>query len=167
MSNNSETKLVMLIDWQNINTYCYPNKVNLDSIIEQARTWGDLRHSIAFSGFEDKNGGMVRRLHSKSIEPRFTLTKQIKPKNGSRLRIRNAADIHLAVAAMSISHSSPGVSGFVIVSGDGGFLPLIRELKLLGNRVYVISPSPKSTQKALYQEVDGLAYYSEFGSEEE
>ena len=80
MNNNSETKLVMLIDWQNINTYCYPNKVNLDSIIEQARTWGDLRHSIAFSGFEDKNGGMVRRLHSKSIEPRFTLTKQIKPK---------------------------------------------------------------------------------------
>ena len=68
---------------------------------------------------------------------------------------------------MSISHSSPGVSGFVIVSGDGGFLPLIRELKLLGNRVYVISPSPKSTQKALYQEVDGLAYYSELDGEEE
>ena len=167
MSNNSETKLVMLIDWQNINTYCWPNPVNLETIIEQAITWGDLRHSIAFSGFNDKHGALVETLHRNSIEPRFTLTKQYKSGDGSPPAIKNAADIHLAVAAMSISHSSPGVSGFVIVSGDGGFLPLIRELKLLGNRVYVISPDKKSTQKALYQEVDGLAYYSELDGEEE
>lgn len=161
-----ETKpnLIMLIDWENI-SYGRKQFVNLDAIIRKVAHWGDLRHSIAFSGFNNQYGSLIGLMHQKGIEPRFTLTKQIK--EGKEYTIKNAADIHLSVEAMSIAHTNPEISGIVIVSGDGGFLPLIRKLKVLGKRVYVIGKDRKSTMKAMAQEVDDLAYHSELIGEEE
>jgi uncharacterized LabA/DUF88 family protein len=151
--------LVMLIDWENIDIHCHKNldgkPVNLEALLQQARCWGDLRHSIAFSGFNDQHGNLVKKLHWNSIEPRFTLTKQSGPVT------KNAVDIHLSVAAMSIAYARFEISGFVIVSGDEGFLPLVRELKLMGKRVFLISPNFKSTGKALVQEVDDFKYYDD------
>ncbi len=160
---NTKSDLIMLIDWENI-SYGRKQFVDLDGIIEKAKNWGDLRHSIAYSGFNIKYASLIGLMHQKGIEPRYTLTKQIK--DGEEYTIKNAADIHLSVEAMTIAHTNPAISGFVIVSGDGGFLPLIRTLKVLGKRVYVIGKDRKSTMKAMAQEVDGLAYHSELGEEE-
>ena len=159
----AESNLIMLIDWENI-SYGRNQYVHLERIIQKANTWGNLRHSIAFSGFNEKYAGLIGYLHHHGIEPRFTLTKQFK--DNKKYTIKNAADIHLSVEAMTIAHTSPAISGFVIVSGDGGFLPLIRTLKVLGKRVYVIGKDRRSTMKAMAQEVDDLAYHSELGEEE-
>ena len=159
----SEKNIVMLIDWENINLHCIKQrrekKVDLKAILQQARNWGNLRHTIAFSGFNDRHGKLVEALHWNSIEPRFTLTRQLK--SDADKTIHNAADIHLAVTAMSMAHTQSEISGFVIVSGDSGFLPLMRELKLMGKRVFILSLNYRTTIKALAMEADAVAYYDE------
>ncbi len=53
--------------------------------------------------------------------------------------IKNAADIELCVDVLSVAHEAPWVEVFVIVSGDGGFIPLIRRLHALNKFVIVAS----------------------------
>lgn len=53
-------------------------------------------------------------------------------------RGRNSADILLVVEAMCLAQS--GVRNFVIVSGDGGMIHLIRHLREVGCRVVVMAP---------------------------
>lgn len=53
--------------------------------------------------------------------------------------IKNAADIELCVDALSVVHDAPWIDVVVIVSGDGGFVPLIRRLHALNKYVIVAS----------------------------
>nr|WP_276609787.1 NYN domain-containing protein [Arthrobacter silviterrae] len=53
--------------------------------------------------------------------------------------IKNAADIELCVDVLAVAHDSPWIEVFVIASGDGGFVPLIRRLHHLNKYVIVAS----------------------------
>ena len=53
--------------------------------------------------------------------------------------VKNAADIELCVDALEVAHDSPWVDVFVLVTGDGGFVPLVRRLHALGKHVVVVS----------------------------
>ncbi len=58
--------------------------------------------------------------------------------------VRNAADIELVVDALEVATDSPHVEVFVIVTGDGGFVPLIRRLHRLGRFVIVATTDAAS-----------------------
>lgn len=53
--------------------------------------------------------------------------------------VKNAADIELCVDVLQVVHESPWIDVFVIVTGDGGFVPLIRRLHGLNKYVVVAS----------------------------
>ncbi|MEO6529854.1 MAG: NYN domain-containing protein [Specibacter sp.] len=53
--------------------------------------------------------------------------------------VKNAADIELCVEVLEVAQDSPWVDVFVIVTGDGGFVPLIRRLHSLNKYVVVVS----------------------------
>lgn len=55
--------------------------------------------------------------------------------------VKNAADIELVVDALEVAADSPWVEVFVIVSGDGGYIPLIRRLHVLGKYTMVVTTS--------------------------
>ncbi len=55
--------------------------------------------------------------------------------------IKNAADIELVVDALRIAADAPWIEVFVIVSGDGGYVPLVRRLHALGKYVIVVTTS--------------------------
>lgn len=61
------------------------------------------------------------------------------------LDVKNAADIELVVDALELAADAPHVSVFVIVSGDGGYVPLIRRLHVLGKFVIVVTTSHHNT----------------------
>lgn len=54
---------------------------------------------------------------------------------------KNAADIELVVDALEVAADMPWIELFVIVSGDGDFVPLIRRLHALGKRSFVATTS--------------------------
>jgi hypothetical protein len=53
--------------------------------------------------------------------------------------VKNAADLQLCVDALAEERDRPWTETFVIVSGDGGFVPLVRRLRQLDKRVIVAS----------------------------
>ncbi|MBJ2120121.1 NYN domain-containing protein [Arthrobacter sp. MSA 4-2] len=55
--------------------------------------------------------------------------------------IKNAADIELVVDALRVAAEAPWIEVFVIVSGDGGYVPLVRRLHALGKYVIVVTTS--------------------------
>ncbi|MCG2624349.1 NYN domain-containing protein [Arthrobacter sp. I2-34] len=61
--------------------------------------------------------------------------------------IKNAADMELVVDALAVAYESSGVEVFVIVSGDGGFVPLIRRLHALGKYVVVATTNQENAGK--------------------
>jgi hypothetical protein len=54
-------------------------------------------------------------------------------------KVKNAADIELCVDVLQVVHESPWIDVFVIVTGDGGFVPLIRRLHGLNKYVVIAS----------------------------
>jgi uncharacterized LabA/DUF88 family protein len=52
---------------------------------------------------------------------------------------KNAADIELVVDALEVAADMPWIELFVIVSGDGDYVPLIRRLHALGKRSFVVT----------------------------
>ncbi len=75
--------------------------------------------------------GFQREILEIGIEPVqiFSFDKQVK----------NAADIELCVDVLSVAHESPWIDVFVIATGDGGFIPLVRRLHALNKFVIVVS----------------------------
>lgn len=53
--------------------------------------------------------------------------------------VKNAADIQMCVDVLAEAQDRPWTGTFVIVSGDGGFVPLVRRLRQLDKRVIVAS----------------------------
>ena len=75
--------------------------------------------------------GFQREILELGIEPVqiFSFDKQVK----------NAADIELCVDVLSVAHESPWIDVFVIATGDGGFIPLVRRLHALNKFVIAVS----------------------------
>ena len=151
---------LVLIDWENLDLHCKKQRseeVDLEAVLNHAQSLGCVRHVLAFVGFMEGSGGLIRKLHYNGIEPRFTMTKQ----DLESKAIKNAADIHLAVTAMHFANTRPGIQSFLIVSGDQGFLPLLRELKMYGRSVNILSMAEKKTIRQLAKEADSIAYYDD------
>lgn len=75
--------------------------------------------------------GFQREMLGLGVEPVqiFSFEKQVK----------NAADIELCVDVLAVVHESPWIDVFVIATGDGGFVPLVRRLHALEKYVVVVS----------------------------
>lgn len=61
--------------------------------------------------------------------------------------VKNAADIELVVDALSRAIDSPGLDVFVLVTGDGGFVPLVRRLHALGRYVIVVTTANSDNRR--------------------
>jgi uncharacterized LabA/DUF88 family protein len=118
----------------------------LFDVLFSERTGGRLGKEPAFikayAGWQDvRLSGLRRQLNALDAE---TITVE-----ASKDRIRNASDIHLAVDALTNAYSDPNLDTFVVLSGDGGFIPLYRALRGLGRRVVGVANEKSASEKAL------------------
>ncbi|MEC7167445.1 MAG: NYN domain-containing protein [Candidatus Thermoplasmatota archaeon] len=154
-----------LIDWENLDTRKgRKNKIDFAKINNYIETLGRKSVTLALAGFSDRNGSLVSVMHRFGIEPRFTNVKKIfedRSKNTKTSFLKNAADIHLTVEALKIAINYPHISTFLLVTGDGGFVPLVRELKCLGKNVHVLARNNQCLSSDLKREVDSFSIYDE------
>jgi len=158
--NNS---VATLIDWENLDTQKGKrNRIDFAKINQFIRTLGRRSISLALAGFSDRNGSLVQIMHRHGIEPRFTNVKKIYAEDSNNKKtsfMKNAADIHLTVEALKIANSYPNITTFLLVTGDGGFVPLVRELKCLGKNVHVLARNNQTFSLDLRREVDSFTFY--------
>ena len=151
-----------LIDWENLDTNKGKRRsIDFGKINGFIQTLGRKSISLALAGFSDRNGSLVKMMHRYGIEPRFTNVKKIIEgnKNSKTSFLKNAADIHLTVEALKIANNYPNITTFLLVTGDGGFVPLVRELKCLGKNVHVLARNYECLSLDLKKEVDSFTIY--------
>ncbi len=73
---------------------------------------------------------------------------------------KNSADIRLVVDALDLSYTKPHIEGFVVVSGDSDFSPLVSKLR--ENNKHVIGVGVRSsTSDLLVDACDEFIYYDD------
>ncbi|MET3767456.1 hypothetical protein ABIB15_000118 [Marisediminicola sp. UYEF4] len=76
-----------------------------------------------------------REVLENGVEPVHIFSNDGRASANTDGRRKNAADIQLVVDALTVAVEAPWVKVFVIVSGDGDFVPLVRRLQYLGKVV--------------------------------
>jgi uncharacterized LabA/DUF88 family protein len=154
--------LAVFIDWENIYISTvteYNSKPNVSAILEKAREYGRIVSATAYADWTD---GDFRQapptLYSNGISPRYISARYF-PGGKSQKRRTNSIDVMLAVECSDFLHGHPQVDTYVLVTGDGDFIPLVSLLRSKGKNVVVIGVS-EATSYHLIESADHFVSYA-------
>ena len=154
--------LAIFIDWENIYISAvteYKSKPNVSAILEKAREYGRIVSATAYADWTD---GDFRQapptLYSNGISPRYISARYF-PGGKSQKRRTNSIDVMLAVECSDFLHKHPQVDTYVLVTGDGDFIPLVSLLRSQGKNVVVIGVS-EATSYHLIESADHFVSYA-------
>jgi uncharacterized LabA/DUF88 family protein len=160
--------LAVFIDWENIYISTvteYNSKPNVSAILEKAREFGRIVSATAYADWTD---GDFRQapptLYSNGISPRYISARYF-PGGRSSKRRTNSIDVMLAVECSDFLHNHPQVDTYVLVTGDGDFIPLVSLLRSQGKIVVVIGVS-EATSYHLIESADHFISYASLLEEE-
>jgi uncharacterized LabA/DUF88 family protein len=160
--------LAIFIDWENIYISTvteYGAKPNVSAILEKCREYGRI---ITANAYADWTDGDFRdappTLYSNGISPRYISARYF-PGGRSQKRRTNSIDVMLAVECADFLHYHPQVDTYVLVTGDGDFIPLVSLLRSRGKNVVVIGVS-EATSYHLIESADHFISYASLLEEE-
>jgi uncharacterized LabA/DUF88 family protein len=160
--------LAIFIDWENIYISTvseYNSKPNVSAILEKAREYGRIVSATAYADWTDGDfRDAPPTLYSNGISPRYISARYF-PGGKSQKRRTNSIDVMLAVECSDFLHNHPQVDTYVLVTGDGDFIPLVNLLRSRGKRVVVIGVS-EATSYHLIESADDFISYASLLEEE-
>ena len=158
----------IFIDWENIYISTvteYGVKPNVSAILEKAREYGRVVSSTAYADWTDGDfRNAPPTLYSNGIVPRYISARYF-PGGRSSKRRTNSIDVMLAVECSDFLHGHPQVDTYVLVTGDGDFIPLVMLLRSRGKKVVVIGVS-EATSFHLIESADDFISYASLMEEE-
>jgi uncharacterized LabA/DUF88 family protein len=154
--------LAIFIDWENIYISTvteYKAKPNVSAILEKSREYGRI---VSATAYADWTEGDFRQapptLYSNGISPRYISARYFPGGKASKRRT-NSIDVMLAVECSDFLHKHPQVDTYVLVTGDGDFIPLVSLLRSQGKTVVVIGVS-EATSYHLIESADHFISYA-------
>jgi uncharacterized LabA/DUF88 family protein len=160
--------LAIFIDWENIYISTvteYGAKPNVSAILEKAREYGRIVSATAYADWTDGDfRDAPPTLYSNGISPRYISARYF-PGGRSQKRRTNSIDVMLAVECSDFLHHHPQVDTYVLVTGDGDFIPLVSLLRSRGKKVVVIGVS-EATSYHLIESADDFISYASLLEEE-
>ena len=154
--------LAIFIDWENIYISTvteYKSKPNVSAILEKSREYGRI---VSATAYADWTEGDFRQapptLYSNGISPRYISARYFPGGKASKRRT-NSIDVMLAVECSDFLHNHPQVDTYVLVTGDGDFIPLVSLLRSQGKTVVVIGVS-EATSYHLIESADHFVSYA-------
>ncbi len=160
--------LAIFIDWENIYISTvseYNAKPNVSAILEKAREYGRIVSATAYADWTDGDfRDAPPTLYSNGISPRYISARYF-PGGKSQKRRTNSIDVMLAVECSDFLHNHPQVDTYVLVTGDGDFIPLVSLLRSRGKQVVVIGVS-EATSYHLIESADDFISYASLLEEE-
>ena len=160
--------LAIFIDWENIYISTvteYKAKPNVSAILEKAREYGRI---VSATAYADWTEGDFRQapptLYSNGITPKYISARYFPGGKASKRRT-NSIDVMLAVECADFIHKHPQVETYVLVTGDGDFIPLVSLLRSQGKNVVVIGVS-EATSYHLIESADHFISYASLLEEE-
>src|ERR671916_1908526 len=160
--------LAVFIDWENIYISTvseYNSKPNVSAILEKVREYGRIVSATAYADWTDGDfRDAPPTLYSNGISPRYISARYF-PGGRSQKRRTNSIDVMLAVECSDFLHHHAQVDTYVLVTGDGDFIPLVSLLRSRGKKVVVIGVS-EATSYHLIESADEFISYASLLEEE-
>src|SRR5918997_544109 len=160
--------LAIFIDWENIYISTvteYNSKPNVSAILEKAREHGRVVSATAYADWTDGDfRDAPPTLYSNGISPRYISARYF-PGGRSQKRRTNSIDVMLAVECADFLHTHPQVDTYMLVTGDGDFIPLVSLLRSRGKTVVVLGVS-EATSFHLIESADHFISYASLLEEE-
>ncbi len=160
--------LAIFIDWENIYISTvseYNSKPNVSAILEKSREYGRIVSATAYADWTDGDfRDAPPTLYSNGISPRYISARYF-PGGKSQKRRTNSIDVMLAVECSDFLHTHPQVDTYVLVTGDGDFIPLVSLLRSRGKTVVVLGVS-EATSYHLIESADHFISYASLLEEE-
>jgi uncharacterized LabA/DUF88 family protein len=160
--------LAIFIDWENIYISTvteYNSKPNVSAILEKAREHGRIVSATAYADWTDGDfRDAPPTLYSNGISPRYISARYFSG-GRSQKRRTNSIDVMLAVECADFLHHHAQVDTYVLVTGDGDFIPLVSLLRSRGKKVVVIGVS-EATSYHLIESADEFISYASLLEEE-
>lgn len=158
----AQEDLAIFMDWENIYISTvteYGTKPNVSAILEKAHEYGRIVSSNAYADWTDSDyRNAPPTLYSNGISPRYISARYF-PGGKSSKRRTNSIDVMLAVECADFLHDHPQVDTYVLVTGDGDFIPLVSLLRSRGKKVVVIGVS-EATSYHLIESADEFISYA-------
>lgn len=155
--------IAVFIDWENIelsvkNLGSIMDYEGFVSVIRKLNTNKTISGIFAYGDFDKGDAGLQTKLVRLGIHPKHVVTKT------AHEYIKGAADIELSLDIMQLMYENPHISDFMVVSGDGDLLHIIRKLRLKGKNIHVLG-FKASTSRQVIEAVDTFTDINEFGTE--
>jgi len=158
----AQEDLAIFMDWENIYISTvteYGTKPNVSAILEKAHEYGRIVSSNAYADWTDSDyRNAPPTLYSNGISPRYISARYF-PGGKSSKRRTNSIDVMLAVECSDFLHDHPQVDTYLLVTGDGDFIPLVSLLRSRGKKVVVIGVS-EATSYHLIESADEFISYA-------
>ncbi len=141
-------QMAVFLDIDNLPQYANANVILL--LLNALKPWGKVIIRRAYGAALSKKSHLYRNL----LENKF----EIAEVNSSAAHRRNGTDIRIALEIIELIHNRPGITTFVMASGDGDFLEVVHRLHEYQRCVIGVG-SKKSSSYELTKACDTFIYY--------
>ena len=160
--NENQREIALLLDWENIRFGLQQRNLvpNISAIREEAESLGRVVVSRAYADFQNYAlSNDPRRLYAAGIEPVYVPGRVYQSgENGMPPVRKNSVDVKLTADCVDFCHLYPNIEVYMLVSGDGDFIHLVKTLRPYGKFVAIVAlswtASPRLTESA-----DWVRYY--------
>ena len=160
--NEKQREIALLLDWENIRFGLQQRNLvpNISAIREEAESLGRVVVARAYADFQNYAlANDPRRLYAAGIEPVYVPGRVYQSDQDGLPPVRkNSVDVKLTADCVDFCHLYPNIEAYMLVSGDGDFIHLVKSLRPYGKFVAIVAlswtASPRLTESA-----DWVRYY--------
>ena len=157
MKEDGNREIALLLDWENIRFGLQQQNLapNISAIMEEAQELGRVVVARAYADFQNHiMFNDPRRLYAAGIEPVYVPGRVYQnDQDGVTSSVRkNSVDVKLTADCVEFCYRYPNIDTYMLVSGDGDFIHLVKTLRPYGKFVAIVAlswtASPRLTESA-------------------
>ena len=157
MKEEGNREIALLLDWENIRFGLQQQNLapNISAIMEEVQALGRVVVARAYADFQNHiMFNDPRRLYAAGIEPVYVPGRVYQnDRDGIVSSVRkNSVDVKLTADCVEFCFRYPNIDAYMLVSGDGDFIHLVKTLRPYGKFVAIVAlswtASPRLTESA-------------------
>lgn len=154
------TDVAVFVDFENIYIsvrHQHDTDPNFELVMDRCQDYGRITHAKAYADWY-RYPRVTSALYANGIEPMYVPTHYYGRDDSRSKAIKNSVDIHLCIDLMRSLYEHPHIETYILVTGDGDFLPLVNTIRQRGKKAVVLGVAGASSSQ-LAQAADEFIIY--------
>lgn len=130
---------------------------NFELVMDRCQDYGRITNARAYADWY-RYPRITSALYANGLEPMYVPTHYYGRDDSRSKAIKNSVDIHLCIDLMRSLYEHPHVETYILITGDGDFVPLVNTIRQHGKRAIVLGVAGASSS-SLAQAADEFILY--------